>query len=785
MYCRECGKQHPSGDKYCKSCGAPTGFTGEAPQAATPEPKKKRFLTSPAGIVLIIILALLVVGGITAGVLYIARSDGGSTSGETEEEIDLGEAYAEFPDPESLIQTDTWGEIPANQVCVLLEEGKGLQDAELVARELSGTVVGEIEYISCYQIETDGVTEEDLTDALAVAEGLDGVEASFPNAQVFSEDTIEGKQVTPLNEKPYIRFYPGYNLSSGYYYEIIGLQEGWDMVIGARAIGIDGTVRAGILDSGLFRNSIDYQFCSEEEEPPKDKAKVVALEPTAKSRYDYEHGTGVAQVFFASCEYSGIAGVAGPLGGNLVVSSINRTRRDAWTESPESDPEDLTIYESQGKSWTLNTLVDQVTIVESGAKVINNSWGMRKPDSCWRNQALAWRRFYKKMARPEEHPDVLFVFAAGNENGALDGENDVCGYKLPNVITVGGIDHEGNKWIIEVDGTIYRGTNYSTGEGEVTLAAPAKGICISYRPPSQPDYRGTGTSYAAPMVSGAAALIKSINPALTAEQIKEMLISTAATSVTQGSKTTNVPSDIGGRVLRVDNAVYEAVKSTGKKISREDLLALGRVNLKAEGGPEEYEVTAGVEVVGDKPVTLKIELEGEGEIEGSAEKTLEKPGEVTWKITKADEKDPLKLKVTRLDSRAASRISESLSLRAEGGPSEYQVTAAVKGVGEAPVKLKIEIKGKGSVEGDAEKSLAEDGEVTWKVTKEKASETVTVKVTMWDTGEAAIVTLEPSKAKWKYECEVCGTVEYWPEENASSKWCINCGHVVIPTLVDE
>ena len=32
-----------------------------------------------------------------------------------------------------------------------------------------------------------------------------------------------------------------------------------------------------------------------------------------------------------------------------------------------------------------------------------------------------WKKFYTKMAK--DHPEVLFVFAAGNRNGALDGRN--------------------------------------------------------------------------------------------------------------------------------------------------------------------------------------------------------------------------------------------------------------------------------------------------------------------------------------------------------------------------
>jgi hypothetical protein len=49
---------------------------------------------------------------------------------------------------------------------------------------------------------------------------------------------------------------------------------------------------------------------------------------------------------------------------------------------------------------------------------------------------------------------------------------------------------------------------------------------------------------------------------------------------------------------------------------------------------------------------------------------------------------------------------------------------SVRNADEVPVKLAIEIEGKGSIEGGTEKSLTKDGEVTWIVTKEKASDSV-------------------------------------------------------------
>jgi len=72
-----------------------------------------------------------------------------------------------------------------------------------------------------------------------------------------------------------------------------------------------------------------------------------------------------------------------------------------------------------------------------------------------------------------------------------------------------------------------------------------------------------GTSGAAPMVTGAAAILKSARPFLTAREIKQLLINTAETDVSQPSSAASVLPDqlapitrIGGGEVRVDRALF-------------------------------------------------------------------------------------------------------------------------------------------------------------------------------------------------------------------------------------
>ena len=102
----------------------------------------------------------------------------------------MGKIEVKPPSPAALVETAGWGEVPANQICVILAEGKNRADANQIARSLGGTVVGELEFLNAYQIETTATTEADLRASLDQAGSMPGVELAFPNQQVFPAQEI-------------------------------------------------------------------------------------------------------------------------------------------------------------------------------------------------------------------------------------------------------------------------------------------------------------------------------------------------------------------------------------------------------------------------------------------------------------------------------------------------------------------------------------------------------------------------------------------------------------------
>ncbi|MDI3388310.1 type VII secretion-associated serine protease mycosin [Streptomyces sp. B-S-A8] len=165
--------------------------------------------------------------------------------------------------------------------------------------------------------------------------------------------------------------------------------------------------------------------------------------------------------------------------------------------------------------------------VDNGAKVVNLSLGDEG------GKTLRVGR--EAIAYAQDH-DVLVVASSGNEGGAV-------GYPaaLPGVLAVSAVDENGEFW-------------GSSGAGkEVDLAAPGVDI-LSANPTNPKGYDlSTGTSDSAAIVSGAAALVRSKYPDLTAGQVANRLIKSASFL---GKKGLKAPDDkYGYGVLRPNKAV--------------------------------------------------------------------------------------------------------------------------------------------------------------------------------------------------------------------------------------
>lgn len=141
--------------------------------------------------------------------------------------------------------------------------------------------------------------------------------------------------------------------------------------------------------------------------------------------------------------------------------------------------------------------------VDNGAKVINMSLGSTRPE--W---PVSWDRAFKYA----EAKDVVIVAAAGNRAGGMSQVGAPA--TIPGVLTVAGIDRDGKA---SVD---------SSTEGiSIGVAAPAEPLVGGLPGGGYADW--SGTSGAAPLVSGVAAMIRSKYPEMKAPQVINRILATA------------------------------------------------------------------------------------------------------------------------------------------------------------------------------------------------------------------------------------------------------------------
>jgi len=642
---------------------------------ATQPPARRRSWLLP---VLIPVIALIVVGGGLGSyfAFWHGQGDGGGSdkgsadttgpaalsSTTTEGQgADLGKAEVKLPDPAKLVETATWGEVPVNQIGVILAEGKSRDDAEALSQSLGGAVVGEIEFLNAYQIETAGSTEADLQAALDKAVAMPGVELAFPNMEIAEATEIWGVPQTPLTD-------PAYGNGRDKGFELIGAQKAWTYV---RASGLQlWDVHVGVVDSGIYKGTGEFDGdvnitfpdpdAGELKTPDKDTNQqngITVDDPTGS------HGTMVSGTIGANPENGGQTGVASPvLGNHLTISMINYHRGNyGFPEVPNPDPNDPTVMKwTNGKSYSFGTLVALTKQIESGAKIINCSFGSETPGPQNALYAAAYRKFFEKMAA--QHPDVTFVCAAGNEAGALTKTNYApagAGSGLPNVITVGNVMNDGS-----LKGTH---SNVAGADGEVTLAAPGQQVIQAVDAEGNPiteqtdvgngNSYGGGTSAAAPQVSAAAAILLSLDPNLTAGQIKDILSKTARPG----------PAELGGKILAVDQAVLEVINQQREKqglpaVTGEELEKAGMMDAVATttDQPDVYSVRGILAMVPAGGTEVTISGSAGVTVDGEATQSLTSVGEVEWPVVSVaitDPKNPTTITVTRKDSGAASVIT--------------------------------------------------------------------------------------------------------------------------------
>lgn len=191
--------------------------------------------------------------------------------------------------------------------------------------------------------------------------------------------------------------------------------------------------------------------------------------------------------------------------------------------------------------------------VDNGARVINMSFGKGySPEKKWVDEAVKYA----------ESKNVLLVHAAGNDAANIDTAYNfpsakfLDGKRPQNWITIGASGDE------KSGGLTANFSNY--GKKEVDIFSP--GVKIYSTVPGGNTYANLqGTSMAAPVVSGVAALIMSYYPNLSAAQVKNIL----EKSVSKPSGKVANPGG-GPDVMLSDISVYGGIVNAYKAVQLAD-----------------------------------------------------------------------------------------------------------------------------------------------------------------------------------------------------------------------
>lgn len=556
--------------------------------------------------------------------------------------------------PEQVLETQMWGQVPINQVIVVFRDEVDKLTARQRIEQIGGVIVGELDFINLYQVETADQKEAELIASLEVFSTVEGVELVFPNVPAYL--SVVGTSCSPLSD-------PVFSDPANAHYNLIGMENAWKII---KASGMQlNKVDVGVLDTEIYSGSSEF---SGKVKLTGDSTDIPTTKNNEIVNGGLSHGTRVAHVIGADAQNSGMVGVAGVLEENLSIHVKNNFDANPLLVPTEVNEEDLTqvLFPEEGVAYTDKTLVNLKKMVDDGATVINCSFNFKPPRDDYEPIVKAYEKFFRKMQ--EKKPHVVFIASAGNSGnadksqGALNGKNDCpAGLKLPNVVTVGAINNDGSRAEF---------SSFATENAEVTLSAPGVAMVVGTDDNGQP-IKSNGTSFSAPQVAAAIALIQSISPEISAGDIKEILVQTAAPGVTTGDQSIPIPEGMGAGVLRVDQAVLQAINKQREKqdlppFALQQLLDIGTLSLTAEGSGAVQTLAAHVPGALQSGVQVKIEVNGQHSLTGDTTQTVAAGGDASWEITL--DQDEVFVRVTRLDNGACAYMT----LTPQAGPIQLQ-----------------------------------------------------------------------------------------------------------------
>ena len=476
--------------------------------------------------------------------LHILACSSGNPPGPTD--VEVGDAFFEVPEKIASSDPNLVGELSGspglvvlNEVLLTSTENSSSTDMVQLAAEMDGEVVGHVPEIRLWQIriDNDGGSPEVIAAALDTCRKGAAAEHCFPNSVLFTQDVYpddgyewNGKTddctCAEAWEDPDIR-----NQTWGQW--AIDLPEAWSLTTGSPEVPI------AVLDEGVFIKHRDFGG---------------AGSLKFGSSWKNGHGTHVAGILGARGDnQKDIAGV------NWQAPLWFYELQGLWGKEPVSPVVIGGVPLSAAQSAFIHAGLD-------GVRLVNFSFGRAWKDDdlagkkwCpgdgkaaggysaeeWQSWLEADRKAWRPVMKVLQKHGVLVVAAAGNNSAVFSNNCEVdakwtggpqaAAEEFPDnvlvVASVGDPTDAGTYFGEWADQWHALSPFSSTGAG-VAVAAPGSMILSlcqfgSLTCPTSHTYYASGTSMAAPFVTGLASLVWSLRPEFTPGEVKAKIIAGA------------------------------------------------------------------------------------------------------------------------------------------------------------------------------------------------------------------------------------------------------------------